>query len=159
MTHRARLKAAFVCGLLHDIGKIVLDIYFPDSYRHALERLATGTSTSVEAENEILGFNHAEVGMWLAQRWKFPKSVVFTIANHHGMIADDPRYSSLTAIVRLANHVCLQEGVCLPNQALAEPLEDSIFNDLKLDQSDLVTLQNALATGKESFVSLFASWQ
>jgi putative nucleotidyltransferase with HDIG domain len=158
MTHRAQLETGFVCGLLHDIGKIVLDIYFPDSYQRVLERLADRPSTSTEAEDEMLGFTHAEVGMWLAQRWKFPKAIVFSIANHHGMIADDVRYRSLTSIIRLANHLCLEEGLCLANQALAEPLEDSLMGDIKLEPSDLIQLRETLSSQADSFIALFSSW-
>lgn len=158
MTHRAELETAFVCGLLHDIGKVVLDIYFPDSYQRVLEKLATGSITSVQAEDEILGFTHAEVGMWLAQRWRFPKAIVFSIANHHGMIADDARYRSLTTIVRLANRACLQEGLCLANQALAEPLEESLMAEIKLEPKDFGHLREALSAHAECFTDLFSSW-
>lgn len=158
MTHQAQLETGFVCGLLHDVGKLVLDICFPDSYRGILHRMNTGAVSSVAAENEILGLTHAEVGMWLAQRWKLPKAVVFTIANHHGMLAEDPRYESLTAAIRLANHICLQEGVYLTDGGMTEPFEDSIINPLKLDPTALVDLQEALAERKESLISFSSSW-
>jgi putative nucleotidyltransferase with HDIG domain len=158
MTHRAELETAFACGLLHDVGKIALDTYFPESYRRVLAKLTDGTATSVEAEDEMLGFTHAEVGMWIAQRWKFPKSIVFSIANHHGMIADDVRYKALTAMVRLANHLCLQEGVCLEDQALGEPFEEEMVDGLKLKADDLAQLREILTTRKNSFMSFFSNW-
>lgn len=158
MTHRAEMETAFVCGLLHDIGKIVLDVYFPDSYRTVLARLAKGDMTSMEAEGQILGFTHAEVGMWIAQRWKFPKPIVFSIANHHGIVSNDARYRELTEITCLANHLCLQEGVCLPDQARVEPFDDSIAHNLKLNRDDLSRLRDVLVKRKESFVSFFSDW-
>lgn len=154
MTHCAELEVAFVSGLVHDIGKIIMDYYFPDSYRRVLERVASGTLTSVEAEDEILGFTHSEVGTWLAQQWKFSKGVVFSIANHHGMIVDDAQYKALTATIRLANHICSQEGVCLAEKVSVEPLENSIISDLKLEHDDLSDLKHMLAARKEAFASL-----
>lgn len=153
MTHRAKLETAFVCGLLHDIGKLVMDFYFPDSYSCVLARLSTGMMTSVEAENEIFGLNHAEVGTWLAQHWRFSKAVVFAIANHHGIIADDDRYRSLTATTRLANHLCSQQGVCLTDRLPKEPIEDSIMKELNLDKNDLRELKDTLAAQKDIFFS------
>ena len=158
MTHRAEMETAFVCGLLHDIGKIILDVYFPDSYRTVLTRLANGDMTSMEAEDQVLGFTHAEVGMWITQRWRFPKSIVFSIANHHGMVSNDVRYRELTEITCLANHLCLQEGICLPDQARVEPFDESILHNLKLNRDDLSRLRNVLVTRKKSFVSLFSDW-
>ncbi len=159
MTHQAQLETGFVCGLLHDVGKLVLNICFPASYGRVLDRMEAGAETSVGAENEILGLTHVEVGMWLAQQWKFPKAVIFTIANHHGILADDPRYESLTAAIRLANHICFQEGVYLTNRGIAEPLEDSIISQLKLDRHALADLQEALAARKDSLISFSSSWQ
>ncbi len=157
MTHRAELEVTFACGLLHDIGKTLLYMHFPESYRRVLVRLSAGTPTSVEAEDEILGFTHTEVGMWLAQRWKLPKSITFAIANHHGTIADDERYKALTAIVRLADHVCLAGGLCPTEQAFVGPIENSILEDLKVDHNDLAELQHTLGTRKEAFISLFSN--
>jgi putative nucleotidyltransferase with HDIG domain len=151
MIHLAQLETAFVCGLLHDFGKIILDTYFPRSYRFVLRRSSTGGLTMLQAEEEMLGFNHAEVGMWAAQQWGFQKAIVFTIANHHRTIAEDTRYEPLAGIVRLANHLCFRERLCLAEQAVTEPLDDSTIRCLKLEQNDLNELQHSLARRKESF--------
>jgi putative nucleotidyltransferase with HDIG domain len=157
MTHRVDLETAFVSGLLHDLGKIVLDIHFPDSYARAMSRAAEGKSV-VDAEVEVLGFSHAEVVMWMAQRWKFPKPIIFSIANHHGHMANDERYDPLAAIVRVANRLCLQEGICLPDQT-PSPFDESELKEIKLDEGELARLRELLATRKESFVSLFSDWE
>jgi len=157
MTHRAELETTFVCGLLHDIGKALIAIYFPSSYNRVLRRLAAVPLTSVQSEDEVLGFTHAEVGMWLAQRWQFPKAVVFTIANHHGMIARDERYNSLAAILHLADHLCLKEQLSLEERAFVEPLESAILDQLKLGRLDLIELKDALAEGKGAISSLFSA--
>ena len=155
MTCRAESETAFVCGLLHDFGKIVLATYFPRSYRVVLSRSSAGGLTAFQAEDELLGFNHAETGMWAAQQWKLQKAVVYTIANHHGMIAEDARYEPLTGIVRLANHLCLQEGLCLAEHTPARPLDDSIIEYLRLDSGDLSELRRSLVGRKKSFESFF----
>jgi putative nucleotidyltransferase with HDIG domain len=157
-THLIDQETTFVCGLLHDIGKVALDIYFPDSYRRVFVHLHENQTRLVEAEFEILGFNHAEVGMWMAQRWRFPKSIVFSIANHHATIADDPRYKELTAVVRLANHICLEAGICLPGQSPNEPLDGTVLSDLKLRPKELDDVRDNLTARKNQFVSLFSGW-
>ncbi len=158
MTHLADLETAFVCGLLHDIGKVALDIYFPASYQRTLARMQENNLRLVEAESEILGFTHAEVGMWMTQRWRFPKDIIFSTANHHGVIAEDVRYKELTATVRLADFLCICEGLCLPGQVSPDALDVTIINDLKLEQKDVKRLREELAEKKSQFVSSFSEW-
>ena len=144
MTHRAEMETMFVCGLLHDIGKAFLTMYFPDSYNHVITLVETGPLTSIQGEEQVLGFTHAEVGMWLAQRWNLPKPVVFTIANHHYAVERGDSNCSLTSILRLADHVCLQELISLENRTLVEPLEEAVLEYLKFGGSDLSDLRSAL---------------
>lgn len=159
MTHRVDRETAFVSGLLHDVGKIVLDIHFPDSYQRVLSVLEEGHKSSVQAEEEILGFTHAEVGMWMAQRWKFPKPILFSIANHHGIIAPDVRYGSLAATVRLANHICLEEGICLAGQAVTDVDEQSLAEGIHLGAGEVRRLRETLSVRRESFISVFSDWE
>ena len=92
---------AFLGGLVHDIGLIVLDEYLHDEF---VETLRTAQQKGLElivAERDRLGTTHASIGAWLAERWAFPEPLVEAIACHH-----DPEKSSweppLTALVHLA---------------------------------------------------------
>jgi putative nucleotidyltransferase with HDIG domain len=62
-------------GLLHDIGFLVLNRFFPDNYLKVLNLFEQGTPL-LDAEKEILDFTHADIGAWLAEQWKLPASVV-----------------------------------------------------------------------------------
>jgi putative nucleotidyltransferase with HDIG domain len=73
----------FVGGLLHDIGISVLHQHFHKEYLQILA-LASGSEKSfLEAEQEVLGVTHAEMGGWLAERWNFPNHLVEAISMHH----------------------------------------------------------------------------
>ena len=74
---------AFVSGLLHDVGKIVLDNYFHDRFAESLEMTEDQQMRLYEAEAEVFGANHADVGGWLAERWDFPSHLCHAIAFHH----------------------------------------------------------------------------
>jgi len=74
---------AFVAGILHDIGKLILIEYFFDEFAEALERAEADEITIAEAEEIVLGVTHAEVGGWLAEKWNLPPSLVETITHHH----------------------------------------------------------------------------
>ena len=76
-------EEVFVGGLLHDLGKLFLDQYFPDQYVITL-KLARQANISIwEAEKAALGIGHIVVGKRIAERWTLPPSLVAMISMHH----------------------------------------------------------------------------
>ena len=75
-------ETAFLSGLLHDIGKIALDTWFPEPYRDVLDRV-NGGAFFVDAERTHLGLDHAEAGALLAADWNFPGVIIDVIRSHH----------------------------------------------------------------------------
>ncbi|UCF91937.1 MAG: HDOD domain-containing protein [Desulfobacterales bacterium] len=102
LTGMASTASAYTAGLLHDIGKVVLDQYihsaFPLFYRHLHEE----GHDFVEAEKKILRTDHTQVGGRLAVKWCFPDSLVKTIRFHH-QPEKATRFSELVHIVYLAD--------------------------------------------------------
>ncbi|MBR9980751.1 MAG: HDOD domain-containing protein [Desulfatitalea sp.] len=82
-TGKAEPHKAYTAGLLHDIGKVVLDQYvaaaFPLFYRQAMENHAN----LLTVERQALGIDHTEVGHLLARQWSLPDYLAGTIKNHH----------------------------------------------------------------------------
>jgi putative nucleotidyltransferase with HDIG domain len=74
---------AYMAGLLHDIGKVVLDQYIQGAFPLFYRQLHEEDKNFSEAEKTILGFDHCDIGTTLAQQWSFPESVMETIAFHH----------------------------------------------------------------------------
>lgn len=75
------LDEAYFSGLIHDIGKLIIQQYLPDQYRQIESRQESiGT---LEAEMEILGLSHAEVGAKIAKHWNFPGTILDVIQHHH----------------------------------------------------------------------------
>lgn len=76
-------ESAFTAGLLHDIGKLALDACFPAEYQTTLQYCKQHDCATREAEQVVLGYDHAFVGKRVAERWKLPASLVNAIAFHH----------------------------------------------------------------------------
>lgn len=78
--HSERL---FVMGVLHDIGRLAIYLKMPQEARDIL--LITGGDDTLlpDAENDVLGFNHMDVGEALLRKWKLPESIVSVVAYHH----------------------------------------------------------------------------
>ena len=76
-------KQAFVAGLFHDIGKLVLAVEFPERYAVLPARRAQQSPTELEAERELFGATHSRTGAFLMGLWGLPREVVEALAFHH----------------------------------------------------------------------------
>jgi putative nucleotidyltransferase with HDIG domain len=96
-------EKANLVGIIHDIGKVFLGHYFKDEYGDMLAMISGKPYTTYEAEIEVFGTSHCEVGLCLAQRWNFPPAYCDIISYHHTseLATEDPL---LTAIVTLADY-------------------------------------------------------
>jgi HD-like signal output (HDOD) protein/ActR/RegA family two-component response regulator len=94
---------AFMAGLLHDVGTLILAANLPDLYRATRVQAQAHGTTVWEAERALLGTTHAEVGAYLLGLWGLPDPIVEALAFHHCPSAcPDQRFSPLTA-VHIAN--------------------------------------------------------
>ncbi len=91
-----------IAGLLHDLGKVVLSFLVPKDYRAARRHAESNGCHIAVAENELLGFDHARVGQWVAIRWNLPQRLTDAMAFHH-----DPSRAKFSrdtaAVVQLAD--------------------------------------------------------
>ena len=94
-------EEAFVAGLLHDVGKLVLLRNAPDEYRRILDETESG-APQLEAESDVLGFTHQDVGAAVARRWNLPDALVDVLERHDRFDDSD---ESLRNVVVVANHV------------------------------------------------------
>jgi putative nucleotidyltransferase with HDIG domain len=76
------LDEAYLSGLTHDIGKLVIQQYFSQQYREIEKKKESGVEW-LRAEQEVLELTHAEIGGKIAERWSFPPNLVDAIGHHH----------------------------------------------------------------------------
>ncbi|MCG3113710.1 MAG: HDOD domain-containing protein [Candidatus Manganitrophus sp. SB1] len=89
-------------ALLHDIGKVIVKIKFEEDYKRFESLVQDKEISMFEAERELLGADHAEIGGWLAKSWYLPEKLIEPIAYHHD-VEKATRHPLNTAIVHLAD--------------------------------------------------------
>ena len=110
---------AFLCGLVHDIGKLILIHRGGREYEKVLTALQEGDKTFIEAEEEVFETNHAEVGKWAAEKWHFPQVAIDSIANHHSAWpsndSDKFKATAHPALVKVGDTLSHAAGIGLPS--------------------------------------------
>lgn len=89
----------FISGLLHDLGKVPFD----DDYIHVLSMAKREQISLIEAERQLMGIDHQEVGLMIAEKWKLNKAISSCIGNHHDVDQLDEEYQQQAAFVALGN--------------------------------------------------------
>jgi HD-like signal output (HDOD) protein len=103
-------EEAFLAGLMHDIGKLVLNLHAPDRFDEIVQIVYNENRAFVETETEILGFDHTQVGALLVGKWKLPALMEDVIGLHHDPSALTPD-SHLLLYLDLANNMCKKLGI------------------------------------------------
>jgi putative nucleotidyltransferase with HDIG domain len=104
-------SGASIAALVHDIGKLIIVRYMKADVHELLELSQKKKIPFVEAEREVLGTDHAEVGGAIASHWKFPEEITRTVERHHQVPLEDP--TPMMDAVMLANLVTKTLGVGL----------------------------------------------
>ncbi|MGE5422528.1 MAG: HDOD domain-containing protein [Ignavibacteriales bacterium] len=119
---------AYIGGLLHDIGKVVLNHHVKGVYHEVVELTNTGLPF-LDAEREILGFTHPEVGSRVAEKWNLPKDLVQAIAHHHAP-QDAVGNEKITSIVHIADAMCLMMGIGIGMDGLSYNISEAALQVL-----------------------------
>jgi putative nucleotidyltransferase with HDIG domain len=105
-------EEAFVCGLLHDIGKAFLNEFLPKESAKVAQVCAKANMPWYLAEREIMGVDHAQIGARLAQKWKLPDILMHAVAGHHDLKqCKDPDAKQAAALVATADFICCSCGI------------------------------------------------
>ncbi len=150
-THKEDLNVscteAVLAGLCHDIGKIILDQYFPEQFKDILKSAERKGAMMYEVELEYLHIEHGEIGGLLAKRWALPKSIQTAMSYHHRQDELSPserEYSDLLNVVVLADFIANHQNLGFSGNFRAPDFPRDSFNALGLETGDIPNILAAV---------------
>jgi HD-like signal output (HDOD) protein len=129
------VEDAFIAGLLHDAGKIILDSYIVERKNEFKKIFKSGQRKFIEAEKEILGFDHAEVMSRAARFWRYPENQTTAIRYHHYPLRSGN--SELAFVVHLANFAAKEAGFKSEDLESRPEIDSHALSYLKFKKEEL----------------------
>jgi HD-like signal output (HDOD) protein len=148
-SRRVNADEAFLAGLFHDFGKIIMNLREKDKFRLVIERCYNETLPFKDIEQLVFPYTHAELGGYVLEKWNLPKTLINSVMMHHSFAftdQDDNYLRSLSAVTALADHICIKLGI-----GTRAPLEDMDLTQsqsvviLAMDEEMLIQLEGVIA--------------
>jgi putative nucleotidyltransferase with HDIG domain len=124
---------AFISGLLHDIGVLVLVTRFPEQYSQVLSYRGQHGCYRIEAERVVLGLDHTVVGRALAEYWKFPLLIQKSITNHHAPELQD--LGDIPSIIHVADAIFYALDLDGESNALVPAIDERVWSSFHIESA------------------------
>lgn len=128
-----RSDTALLSGVLHDLGKMIMDDYFNADYDRIIRLAATQKRILFHVENEIIGANHSFIGGKIAENWNFPETIIYAIKNHHDYARSFPDGGAtvnLATLVFISNYITKALRLGAGGDYFVTPVPDAIWTKL-----------------------------
>ncbi|NMB53348.1 MAG: HDOD domain-containing protein [Leptolinea sp.] len=137
-------EEAYAAGLLHDIGKIVLNKFIEEDYRWVFNNQKKINTTLIETERKTFGVDHSYIGSLMAQKWTFPMVLINAIQFHHnpGTAGD---HKALAAITNVANALTPVDPETLSRLGPRQ-VDDVSYSILRITPDQLMAMNNQMVT-------------
>jgi putative nucleotidyltransferase with HDIG domain len=153
-------EEAFLGGLFHDIGKIILNSLDNKQFQMVVQKCFNEGLSFLDAEEQIYSYNHAEVGGLVIKKWNFPSILMHAVLKHHSFnfAEDEDKYLiRLTCVVGLSNLFCHKLGI-----GVREPEENLVLHEsvpavsLGLNESRIAEMLEKVSQAFEKDKSFFS---
>ncbi len=108
---REKGEKIYIAGLLHEIGIIVEDQFLHNDFNKVLQKAKAEKKNLLEAEYEILGYNHEELGKAITGHWNFPREIIMGVGYHHNPTQAPQEFSKIASTLYIANYLCQKKWV------------------------------------------------
>ncbi len=145
-------EEALLGGLMHDAGRLALNLIMPEAYEEVLLKIYNREQDSVEAEQELLAIDHTIAGEMVLRKWDFPENLIAVARNHHNPVDE---LDKMTLVIRAADEISwiLGQGVKAEEGSLDELPPALIKLGYTVESFD--KLEEKVSTGIEQSRDIF----
>ncbi len=145
---RPKPGIAYLCGLLHDIGFLVLNLFFRNEHAWLNKMIAAHPDKSVlEMEQRLLGVSHNELGKWLMQEWNVPEEICVTVAEHHNLNYAGP-HAKYALLVNLSERLLKMHGM---SDSDTDDIPQHLLEVLGLDEEEVLVITDEVLQSGDTF--------
>lgn len=123
----------YLAGLMHDVGKKMMYHCHPDMFEEVVFNQINDGIKDYEAEQADLGIDHADIGVFFTEKWRFHKDIIQAVAHHHTL--QESEADEITAVVYLANLFAKTADLCFPWEERAIDISSSPMWDRAIAKS------------------------
>ena len=135
-------EEAFCAGLLHDIGKVVMEQYLHDEFHSALKFAKQNKIPLHAAEKTELGYTHTEIAEWLTSGWGLPMEIQLPLIYHHAP-AVSIQCNDIVTLCHLSDWLCYQIGAVIDADYTAPELDTESVQSLKIENSSIEKIKES----------------
>jgi len=153
--HDRNPERFYVLGVLHDIGRLLMFLNIPDQMRKVIEMAEQEKISLYEAEKQIIGFSHAEMGGFLMEAWNLPGTFQTAINFSHDPSSTTPEYVTETSILHVADLIshCMEHGSS--GDRYVPPLDEEAWEKIGLRPSILASVVYQLDRHLDEAIHMF----
>ena len=152
-------EEAYIAGMLHDVGKVILETHGRKGYSDLCSRHAAADgATLLEDEARFVGLSHDRLGAFFCARWQLPERLVLAVLFHHGRFDHlnlTPDASALVAIVSLANFFSWLQGLGSVNFQQCPSLQPEVTALIDLKRLDRNAIAAEMAKGLTAAAQIY----
>ncbi len=149
----------FTAGLLHDIGKVILDNALKEHYQQVLDLAIDEKIRFDEAEKKVLGFSHEDVGQMVAHKWQLPEAIAISAKYHHDpehYDGSDKDIIQVLDIVHISDSLVMMLGIGIGYDGLLYHLNEELIEKYRIEQEYIDSLGVEILMELEKLEKLYS---
>jgi putative nucleotidyltransferase with HDIG domain len=145
-----KILDGFAAGLLHDIGRIMLDQHFPKEFEEIVSEAEKQEISLLDAERKVLGVTHCDLGYWIAEKWNLPQALADSILFHHYPV-ECRETNILASLVHIADVIAKDYKDYMRKGFEPPPTDESAFRLLGMEGENAEHVAELISQKMEYF--------